>query len=137
MSSTLVTGVILGSSKTGLAIGYRLVDTTSNVAVAFTTTNVQETNVPGNYNVLGGILLPDGFAGRVVWGTSGQDLAEEWVGPTRCTASAAAGSSSSSVSGTVSNFTDYHVKGALVPFVTTQTLLGEGQISQYQIDHSS
>jgi hypothetical protein len=39
---------------------YRILNTDGTVNVAFTTTNVAETSVPGNYVVTGGISLPGG-----------------------------------------------------------------------------
>src|SRR6185295_10245524 len=70
-----------GASKTGLAIGYRLVNLDGTENAAFTTTNVSETSVLGNYTVTGGISLPAAFIGRIEWGTSGSKFAEAWVGP--------------------------------------------------------
>lgn len=81
MSYILPTGCTLGSSKTGLAIGYRLVDIDGVEVNAFTTTNVVETSVPGNYTVDGGITMPDGFEGRIEFGTSGTKMADLWIGP--------------------------------------------------------
>lgn len=81
MSYTLDSRAVLGSSNTGKAIGYRLVNTSGVIVQAFTTTNVVETGVLGTYRVNGGLVMPDGFRGGVVWGTAGQDLAEMSVNP--------------------------------------------------------
>ena len=81
MAFTYPGSAVLGSSKTGLAIGYRLVNLDGTQNAAFSTTNVVETSVPGNYTVTGGISLPDGFSGRIEWGTSGSKFAELWIGP--------------------------------------------------------
>ena len=81
MAYTLSAGVSLGGSKTGLAVGYRLVNLAGTVTAAFTTANVAETTIPGNYTVANGIPAPSGFAGRIVWGTAGADMAENWINP--------------------------------------------------------
>jgi hypothetical protein len=74
---------VLGAGKTGLAgtLGYRLLNADGSVAGAFTTTNVAETSVAGNYVVTGGIALPANFSGRIEWGTSGTKYAEEEINP--------------------------------------------------------
>jgi hypothetical protein len=70
----------LGASYTGLTIGYKLVDSSNTVVVAWTSTGVVESAfIPGDYSVPGEITLPSGFSGRIVWGTSTTDLAEEWI----------------------------------------------------------
>jgi hypothetical protein len=79
MSYTVASNAVLGAGKSGLAIGYRLVDLAGVVVTSFTTTNVVETGVPGTYTVTGGISVPDGFVGRIVWGVSGTDYAESTV----------------------------------------------------------
>lgn len=79
MAYTIASNAVLGAGKGGLAIGYRLVDVNGNEVQAFTTTNVVETGVPGTYTVTGGISIPDGFVGRIIWGESGTDLAEATV----------------------------------------------------------
>jgi hypothetical protein len=75
------TGAVLGSSKAGAAIGYRLVNSDTTEAQAFTTNDVVETAVPGTYTVVNGVSLPDGFAGRIEWGTVTTKYADEWIGP--------------------------------------------------------
>lgn len=81
MAYIVSVGAVLGSGQTGQAIGYKLVNISGTTVAAFTTTNVVETTVPGNYTVTGGISVPDGFQGRIVWGTSGTDMAEVWINP--------------------------------------------------------
>jgi hypothetical protein len=81
MAYIVSVGAVLGSGQTGQAIGYKLIDITGTTVTAFTTTDVVETSVPGNYTVTGGISVPDSFQGRIVWGTSGSDMAEVWVNP--------------------------------------------------------
>lgn len=89
----LYTGAVLGSGNTGLDIGYRVLDADGAEAVAFTTTDVVETGVPGSYSVDGGIDVGVLTAGRVVFGEDGTDYAEAWFGPDDVSG-AAAGSGS-------------------------------------------
>lgn len=69
----------LGSSWSGLTVGYTLYGLTNTVSAAFTTTGVVAGAVPGDFSVSGGIAVPAGFQGRVVWGTSTSPAAEAWV----------------------------------------------------------
>lgn len=77
----LYVGAALGAGKSGLTVGYRVLDAAGVVVIAFTTTGVVETGVPGSYTVNGGIDVSAQTAGRVVFGESGDDLAELWFGP--------------------------------------------------------
>lgn len=111
MSALYIEGYArLGRRYAGLTgtIGYRLLDQDGDVAVPFTTANVVETTIPGDYEVViagnRGLPLPSAtWAGKVIWGTAVLDLAEEEIGPPPWTASffappttpTAAGSSSS------------------------------------------
>lgn len=81
MAYVLDIGAVLGAGKTGLTIGYKLINLNETVITAFTTASVIETAVLGNYHVTGGISIPDNFQGRVVFGTSIIDMAEVWLNP--------------------------------------------------------
>jgi hypothetical protein len=73
----------LGSGRVGLtgSIGYRLVDMGGSIVTPFTTVDVVETGIAGDYFVAGGMAIPLGFSGRIVWGLSGIDLQEFAIGP--------------------------------------------------------
>ena len=78
----LVCDVVLGAGKSGLPLGYRIVNASGMVIVAFTTTDVFETNTPGTYTVNNGISIPSGTQGRIIWGTVGNiDYAESPINP--------------------------------------------------------
>jgi hypothetical protein len=81
MAYTYPVVAALGASKTGLAIGYRLLNLDRSVAQAFTTVGIAETSVPGNYVVSGGLSLAAGYAGYIEWGTAATKYAEEAIGP--------------------------------------------------------
>ncbi len=74
-------GANLGAGKDGLVgtIGYRVIDLDGTVRVAFTTSGVTETEVPGGYQVSGGVSVPAAWSGRIEWGTATEKYAEEWV----------------------------------------------------------
>mgnify|MGYP000847553786 CR=1 FL=1 len=81
MSQTLPATAILGPAKTGLGIGYRVLNLNRTTYSAFTTTNVAESPASsGTYNVSGGIVAPDA-GGYVVFGVSGTDYAEAPIDP--------------------------------------------------------
>lgn len=63
----------LGRSKTGLTIGYRLLDPQRNQLQAWTRQGVTETAIPGTYAAT--VNEPD-MGGFIVWGLVNQDLAE-------------------------------------------------------------
>ena len=67
----------LGPGKTGLTIGYRVLNLDGSQYSAFTTTGVAET-IPGTNRVIGGVEVPDS-GGYIVVGESGTDLAEATV----------------------------------------------------------
>ncbi|MCO6459278.1 MAG: hypothetical protein J5I93_28545 [Pirellulaceae bacterium] len=79
MAYTIAANAVLGAGKTGLTIGYRLVDVDGVEVLAFTITNVTETSIAGTYTVTGGVSVPDGFVGRIIWGESGTDYAEATI----------------------------------------------------------
>lgn len=72
--------VVLGDLYTGQSIGYRVDNLDGTAYTAFTTTNVTETSVFGNYVVNGGVNVPDN-GGYIIFGLSGQDLAETIIEP--------------------------------------------------------
>jgi hypothetical protein len=73
----------LGAARAGLAaaVRYRAVDLDGAEVIAATGAGVAESAVPGCYHVLGGLLLPEQFAGRLLWSADGGAtwLAEEGV----------------------------------------------------------
>ena len=66
--------VQLGRSKSGLPIGYRLLDTNRSQVQPFTRKDVTETSVPGTYAAVG--VNEPTKGGFIVWGTAEQDMAE-------------------------------------------------------------
>lgn len=80
MTQTVPAAFVLGSSKTGLTIGYRVLNADRTTYSAFTTTGVSETGVSGTYAVSGGVVVPDA-GGYIVAGESGTDYAEAPVDP--------------------------------------------------------
>lgn len=81
MSQTVPATAQLGPGKTGLAIGYRVLNLNRTTYSAFTTTNVAEAPASsGTYNVSGGIIAPDA-GGYVIFGISGTDYAEGTIDP--------------------------------------------------------
>jgi hypothetical protein len=62
----------LGPAYAGLTgtLGYQVRTASGSVLLAFTTAGVSESYPAGYYVVAGGVTLPDGFSGRVYWGTS-------------------------------------------------------------------
>jgi hypothetical protein len=69
----------LGGAHSGLTgtLGYRLLNVDGTESQAFTTLNVAETSVPGNYTITTGVVINDLFNGRIEWGTASTKLAEE------------------------------------------------------------
>ncbi len=80
MPTLLSTGCSLGPDYSAKVIGYRLIDLFGTTIISFTVAGVTGTGIPGDYTVTGGIAIPDGFYGRIIWGTALEDLAQEWVG---------------------------------------------------------
>ena len=78
MTQTVPATAQLGPGKTGLAIGYRVLDIDRVEYSAFTTTNVAETGTAGTYSVAGGVVAPNA-GGYIVWGVSGTDYVEATV----------------------------------------------------------
>lgn len=78
MTQTVPATAQLGPGKTGLAIGYRVLDIARVQYSAFTTTNVAETGTAGTYSVAGGVVCPNA-GGYIVWGTALVDYAEATV----------------------------------------------------------
>ena len=78
MTQTVPATAQLGPGKTGLAIGYRVLDIARVEYSAFTTTNVAETGTAGTYSVAGGVVAPNA-GGYIVWGTAVLDLAEATI----------------------------------------------------------
>jgi hypothetical protein len=73
MAQSVNLNVALGASKTGLAIGYRLLNLDGTTQAAFTTTNVvEQSSTPGTYFVTVPVSVADAGA-RIVWGISGTD----------------------------------------------------------------
>jgi len=68
----------LGKTKTGLEIGYRLLNQARKVLTPFTRAGVTETSIPGTYAVSIEAPLMGGF---IVWGTADQDIAEATIEP--------------------------------------------------------
>lgn len=75
MAQSLNLAVALGPSKTGLAVGYRLLNLNGTTQAAFTTTNVVEASTPGTFVVTVPVSVADAGA-RIVWGISGTDYLE-------------------------------------------------------------
>lgn len=81
MSQTVGVTAALGAAKTGLAIGYRVLNLDRTTYSAFTTTGVAESPAgSGTYHVSGGVVAPDA-GGYVVVGVSGTDHAESPIDP--------------------------------------------------------
>jgi hypothetical protein len=66
---------------TGLTgtLGVRLLDLSGAVTQAFSTTNVEETEVGGNYRVAGGYSVPNDHQGYLQWGDGSTWYAEEEI----------------------------------------------------------
>ena len=65
----------LGATRTGLDIGYRILNLDRTEYSAFTTANVIETAISGTYRVINGASVPtDGF--YIVFGTLSVDIVE-------------------------------------------------------------
>jgi hypothetical protein len=75
MTQTIPLTVQLGPDKTGLTIGYRVLNLDGTTYSAFTSTGVAETNVSGTYRVANGVVVPDD-GGYIVVGEIGTDLVE-------------------------------------------------------------
>jgi hypothetical protein len=75
---TIPAGAQLGRTKTGQAIGYRVLRLDRSPYRLFTTEGVSETAIPGHYTALGGVVAPD-EGGYIVWGTEAQDYAESTI----------------------------------------------------------
>lgn len=80
MSQTIPGTFILGPSKTGLAIGYRVLNLDRTTYSAFSTSGVSESAIAGTYYKASGIVAPDA-GGYVVVGVSGTDYAEGEILP--------------------------------------------------------
>ena len=78
MTQTIPAIAVLGPGKTGLAIGYRVLNLDTTTYSAFTTTGVAETAVLGTYHAASGITVPDAGA-YVIFGTAATDYAETTV----------------------------------------------------------
>ncbi len=78
MTQTVPATAVLGAGKTGLSIGYRVLDLDGTEYSAWTTAGVAETSVAGTYRAAGGVVVPDS-GGYIVWGESGTDYAEATV----------------------------------------------------------
>lgn len=85
MSQTVAAIAELGPAYTGLTIGYRVLNLDGSTYSAFSTTGVAETGIAGTYAKSGGAVFPDA-GGRIVWGVSGTDYAEDTVDPAPPTA---------------------------------------------------
>lgn len=80
MPQTLNLSAALGASKTGQAVGFRLLNLDGTTQAAFTTTNVVEASVAGTYVVTVPVTVADAGA-RVVWGISGTDYFTSVIDP--------------------------------------------------------
>lgn len=78
MTQTCPATAVLGPGKTGLTIGYRVLNLDGTTYSAFSTTGVAETSTAGTYRVAGGIVAPLA-GGYIVWGVVGTDYAEATV----------------------------------------------------------
>lgn len=78
MTQTTPATAVLGPGKTGLTIGYRVLNLDGTVYSAFSTTGVAETSTAGTYRVAGGVVAPLA-GGYIVWGVVGTDYAEATV----------------------------------------------------------
>lgn len=88
MAQTVPLTAKLGPSRTGLAIGYRVLNLDGTTHVAFTTTGVSESPASsGTYSVANGISAPDA-GGYVVIGVSGADYDRGVIEPAPALASA-------------------------------------------------
>lgn len=87
MSQTVPGTFILGASKTGLAIGYRVLNLDRTTYSAFSTTGVSESAIAGTYYKADGVIAPDA-GGYIVVGTSGTDMAEDEIKPAAPTVAA-------------------------------------------------
>src|SRR3990167_8295433 len=74
--STIPASCALGAGKTGLAIGYRVLNITRDETVVFTVAGVVETAVPGTYAADGGIDVGVTTQGYIEWGVAGTKYAE-------------------------------------------------------------
>lgn len=87
MSQTIPGTFVLGASKTGLAIGYRVLNLDRTTYSAFSTSGVSESAIAGTYYKASGIVAPDA-GGYIVVGTSGTDYAEGEIPPAAPTVAA-------------------------------------------------
>lgn len=87
MSQTIPGVFVLGASKTGLAIGYRVLNLDRTTYSAFSTSGVSESAIAGTYYKADGIVAPDA-GGYIVVGTSGTDMAEDEIEPAAPTVAA-------------------------------------------------
>lgn len=78
MTQTVPATCVLGPGKTGLTIGYRVLNLDGTEYSAFSTSGVAETAIAGTYRVAGGVEAPLA-GGYVVWGTELLDYAEATV----------------------------------------------------------
>jgi hypothetical protein len=76
MTQTVPATAVLGAGKTGLSIGYRVLNLDGTEYSAWTTAGVAETSVAGTYRA--SVVVPD-TGGYIVWGESGTDYAEATV----------------------------------------------------------
>ena len=87
MSQTVPGTFILGASKTGLAIGYRVLNLDRTTYSAFSISGVSESAIAGTYYKASGVVAPDN-GGYIVVGTSGTDMAESEISPAAPTVAA-------------------------------------------------
>ena len=90
MTQTVPATAQLGPGKTGLAIGYRVLNLDGTTYSAFSTTGVAETSTAGTYRKTGGVVCP-AAGGYIVWGVSGTDYAEATVESTAVNVTYSAG----------------------------------------------
>ena len=87
MSQTIPGTFVLGASKTGLVIGYRVLNLDRTTYSAFSTSGVSESAIPGTYYKASGVVAPDA-GGYVIVGVSGTDYAEGEIPPAAPTVAA-------------------------------------------------
>ena len=80
MTQTVPATAVLGPGKTGLTIGYRVLNLDGTTYAAFSTTGVTETSAAGTYRKTGGVVAPRA-GGYIVWGEAATDYAEDEISP--------------------------------------------------------
>lgn len=90
MTQTVPATCVLGPGKTGLTIGYRVLNLDGTEYSAFSTTGVAETSTAGTYRVAGGVVAPLA-GGYIVWGEAATDYAEATVDSTAVNVTYSAG----------------------------------------------